>query len=194
MNELTAVNKMLRSIGQVPVRELPDGGQSDARVARDTLLDYALELQQEGYDFNTDEKVKLEPDVSGLIPFTDDVLRIKPSGYGRRYTIRNRRLYSLDDKTDIFDNPQELDIIRQVPFEELPFSLQNYVVIRAARVFANQVVGAPEQNGYNSEDEARARIAWLNTVAEDMHLNLLSDSGHQRPRSSQPYQALTRGF
>lgn len=193
MNELEAVNRMLRSIGQVPVSSIPDSGQSDSRIAAEVLKDYTIELQQDGYDFNTDEALELTPDVSGVIVIPSDVLRIIPTYRRNRYTIRDGKLYDLDKRSNIFEFAAKVKAIRKVPFEGLPYPLQNYVTVRSARVFANRMIGAPEQNGYNSEDEARARITWLNTVAEDMSLNILSGPDHHRPDSFSPYQALLRG-
>lgn len=192
--ELEAVNRMLRTIGQVGVSTIPDGGQSDSRIALNILNDYTIELQQEGYDFNTDEKVELLTESDGTINIPSDALRVIPYYSGNRYTVRGGKLYDLDARSGVFQRPAWVHIIRRVPFESLPYPLQNYVIVRSARVFANTVIGAQEQNGYNAEDEARTRIAWLNTVSEDMQLNILSSSSHHRPSTFRPGHAITRGL
>lgn len=194
ISELEAVNRMLRVIGQVPVAFIPESGQSDSRIALEVLKEYAVELQQDGYDFNTLSEVSLEPGAGGFIAIPANVLRVIPYNPQNRYTVRSGRLFDLDKRTDVFTAPAVVTLITKVDFESLPYPLQNYVVIRASRVFSNRVVGAPEQNGYNSEDEARARITWLNTVAEDMQLNLLSNDTHHRPHTFRPYQAIARGL
>lgn len=188
---LEAVNTMLRVIGQVPVRSIPDTGLADATVAKEVLLEYTEELQSEGYDFNTFDEL-LTPDANGFIAITADVLRVKPYHPYNRYTVRSNRLYDLDKKSSVFTKPSRVQTIRLIPFENLPALLSRYTVIRSARVFGTRVVGAGDQNGYTQEDEARARSAWLNSVSEDMELNILSDSTHHRLQAYSPSTILSR--
>lgn len=179
--ELKAVNTMLRSIGQVPVQDISDSPISDSRIALEILREYTDELQSEGYDFNTTEALKLSPNSDGEIFVPINTHRVRPTESHPRVTIRQSKLYDLDNQTFIFTGPIKVDTQFCVPYPELPPTLQRYVVIRASRVFGNRVVGAGELNAYGQEDEARARIMWLNAVSEDMALNVLSSSSHHRP-------------
>lgn len=194
MTELEAINLMLRAIGQYPVADIPDSGVSDARIAYEVLREYTGELQSDGYDFNHNEKEKLEPDINDEILVPAGTTRIRDAEFGRRVSVREGKLYDHDTSSFTFTNPILVDRVFYVTFENLPQALQRYVVIRSARVFANRVVGAGEQNSYNQEDETRARIAWLNTVAKDMHLNVLSPASHHRPRTYKPSHALARYY
>jgi Tail tubular protein len=175
---LSAVNTMLRVIGQVPVTSIPDSGLADSTIAREVLYEYTNELQSEGFDFNTFTKVTLSPDGAGFIPITSDIIRVKPYYPYQRFTVRSNRLYNLDKSTDVFTSPVLVNMVKIVSFESLPELLARYVIIRSARVFGTRVVGSGEQNGYTQEDEARARSVWLNAMSEDMELNILSDSTH----------------
>jgi hypothetical protein len=191
---LSAVNTMLRVIGQVPVTSIPDNGLSDAAIAKEVLVEYSNELQSEGYDFNMLTKTTLMPDGSGFIPIAADVIRVKPYYPYQRFTVRSSRLFDLDKNTDVFTSPVLVNMIRLVSFEALPELLARYVTIRAARVFGTRVVGSGEQNGYTQEDEARSRAVWLNAVSEDMELNLLSDSTHHRLSTFTSSSVLSRGY
>ena len=192
MTNLEAVNTILRAIGQVPVSDVPTTGFSDGKIAFDVLEEYANELQSEGYEFNTHERVELLPDVNGNITVPGQYIRITASDHYNRYTVRGNRIYDLIKDTDVFSDSVEVSAVELLPFEQLPFTLQRYVTIRAARVFANRVIGAGEQNSYNQEDEVRARLAWLNAVAEDEDMNVLSNNDRVRPNSYRPYKTLVR--
>lgn len=190
--QLEAVNTMLRSIGQYKVETIPAGGTSDARMAADVLDEYTRELQTDGYDFNSTEGEELPIDVDGKIPVPLDTIRLNATDGFLRVTPRSGFLYNLDEQTDVFDAPVKVDRVFQVDFELLPYVLKRYVVIRSSRVFTNRVVGAGELNAYNQEDEVRARLAWMNSVAEDMQLNVLSTRTHHRPNTTRPINSLYR--
>ena len=192
MNELEAVNTILRTIGQVPVLAIPDSGMSDARLAYETLTAYTKELQTEGYEFNTDDDVKLTPDNQGVVRVPENAIRVWSYNPSHRYTVRAGTLYDLGNRTGTFTEPIKVSMVTLRPFEELPYTLQRYVVIRSARVFANQTIGAQEQNSYNQEDEVRARLAWLNSLAEDMDLNVLSSTSHTKGNVYRPYNTMRR--
>jgi hypothetical protein len=160
-------------------------------MALSVLEEYAKELQLEGYEFNTDEQLELVPNVDNEI-VVNDFIRVTAYSQWERYTLRGNRVYDLTKRTYKFDKPIKVTAVYLVPFEDLPLTLQRYVAIRSARVFANRVIGAGEQNNYNQEDEVRARIAWLNTVSEDMDLNVLSNQNHVSGLNYRPYQAMIR--
>lgn len=176
--ELEAVNTMLMVIGQPPVRSVIEGGISDSSQALSVLKEMTNELQSAGYDFNTDREVEYTPRVTdNRIPIPDGIARMdSPNHETRRVTFRRGFLYDRTNKTFEFTTPIKLDTMFLEDFEFLPQALQRYVVIRAARVFANRVVGAREINGYTQEDEARAKSEWLNQVSEDEDLNIFTTS------------------
>ena len=191
--ELEAVNQMLSVIGQVPVQEISDDVRSDSRIALGVLREYTDELQAEGYDFNTFEGFEAEPSsVTKQITFSQSVRRVSNYYPYPRLTLRGNRLYNLDTQSYEHEGTQKVNIIQHLGFEDLPFQLKRYVVIRASRVFANRTVGAGEINAYSREDELRARIAWLDSYSDDMQLNVLSTQKGHRPRTSRPIDAIVR--
>lgn len=200
MDTLTAVNTMLRVIGQVPVSSIPSSGLADSTMASEVLKEYTKELQTEGFDFNRQVRKELTPDVNGHIfieldPLVDESLVSAKSYYPyRRFTTRGSasQLYDLDNQTYVFNKPVYVDIITAHKFDELPPSLQRYVLIRAARVFANRVIGSQEQNGYNAEDEARARAEWMQYVSNEDELNVLSSSSGHRLNTFRPASIFNR--
>jgi len=196
MTELEAVNIMLSAIGQVPVAAISSSPLSDSAIALAVLQEYTFELQSRGYDFNTTENVEMTPDGSGFVTFDDTYIKVKAYFSYQRFLLRqsNFRLYDLINKTDVFTTNPHVTYVVKVPFTELPVTLQRYVLIRAARVFANRVVGSQEQNNYNAEDEARARAEWLTEVAVESELNVMSSRSHLRPRTFSPNDTLSRYF
>lgn len=200
MNNLEAVNTLLRIIGQVPVAIIPSNVLSDAAIAQEILIEYAEELQFEGYTFNTVREVILTPDVAGnltVLPRASDyrVLTVRPYYTHRRVALQpDGKLLDLDNNSLVFNQPLTVDIVYSVKFEFLPPALQRYVIIRAGRVFANRMVGAQEQNAYNGEDEARARSAWLQQVAYDDDLNVFSSVSSHRMPSFTSNSITNRGY
>lgn len=194
MTELEAVNLMLRNIGQVPVTSISDSPRKDSNIALQVLREYSSELQTDGYDFNTFEKFEVTPSSTKTISFGPSVIRVRNYYPYQRLTLKGRFLWDVDNQTSLFDGPQTVNIIQEVSFEDLPRVFQRYVTIRAARVFANRVVGAGEINSYTSEDETRARIAWINSYSEDMELNVFSNSSHHRPATYSLFGTINRSL
>lgn len=173
--ELEAVNLMLSAIGQVPVAAISTVPVSDSAIALKVLQEYTESIQLDGYDFNTVLKEEWEPDVNRHIEVPTGVVRVKSHYESRRISVKNGRLYDVINNTDEFDNSVFVDYITTLPYSELPLPLQRYVVIRAARVFGNRTIGDQAFNSYTAEDESRARLVWMNSVAEDTHQNVLGD-------------------
>ena len=199
VTRLEAVNTMLRTIGQVPVVQISTNGLSDDAIANEVLEEYNRELQSPGYDFNTNWKKTLYPNVNKNINVFDTVFSLKSHTPNRRFVLRKDStdhdyffLYDIDNETFEFDGPVEVDLILYRDFELIPELLQRYVIIRAARVFSHRTIGSAELEAFSAEDEARARGSWLEHVARTEELNLFSTSDHRRPRTFNPYNSIAR--
>lgn len=183
LTRLEAVNTMLMVIGQAPVKSIPDQGISDSTQASKVLDEYTRELQSSGYDFNSFSSVEYTPNSNGNIALPDSIIRADTARESSckdvvvKVSQGSKFLYDKENNTFVFNGSIHLDVIERVDFENLPYTLQRYVVIRAARVFSNRVVGAQEINGYTQEDEARARAEWLTEVSQDENLNVFNYNG-----------------
>lgn len=155
--ELAAVNDILASIGEPPVNTLEGDANADVANARRILNKINRQIQSKGWTFNIEEGVSLQPDVySKLIPYTTDYLSVmSPSGTSV-YINRGGYLYDRTNRTDQFDSPVEVNLIRLKPYDEMPECFRHWIVTKASRQFNSRFFGAPEVDGVLQEEEAEA--------------------------------------
>jgi len=159
-NELSAVNTILGAIGQAPVTQL-QYENPEISFIHNLLQECNVDVQAEGWQFNTEYRVFFSPDANGNIFLPEKTLRcslsqdrmIKHNGFN--VTIRNNKLYDLTGHTYDFSDweaqKQEkykystqkgvnLDVVTLIDFEHLPAVVQRYVTYRAAERAATQLV------------------------------------------------------
>ena len=143
--ELSAVNSILGAIGQSPVtsivKENPEVG-----FIYNLLRDSNVDLQNEGWHFNTERHVEYTPDSNGKIAIGGDVLRMDTTDgwVDRTHDVvkRSGYLYDKYNHTDDFSDHTtvKLDIVKLIAFEDLPSVFQRYIIYRASRMAATQLV------------------------------------------------------
>ena len=143
--ELSAVNSILGAIGQSPVtsivKENPEVG-----FIYNLLRDSNVDLQNEGWHFNTERHVEYTPDSNGKIAVGSDVLRMDTTDgwVDRTHDVvkRNGYLYDKYNHTDDFSDHTtiKLDIVKLIAFEDIPSVFQRYIIYRASRMAATQLV------------------------------------------------------
>lgn len=166
--ELSAVNLMLRAIGESPassLASLPDDGIS----ARQVLTDVARQVLTEGWHFNTDVEFPLTASVTPpyeiAVPATAisvDLSKYTTASTGTDLVIRQGKLYDRCKHTFSFEGQQFLcDIVWLFDFEELPEALRQYVNVRAARQFYHDTLQAETQaSNLSAEKEQMLRTLW----------------------------------
>jgi len=143
--ELSAVNSILGAIGQSPVtsivKENPEIG-----FIYNLLRDSNVDLQNEGWHFNTERHVEYTPDSDGKIAIGSDVLRMDTTDgwVDRTHDVvkRSGYLYDKYNHTDDFSDHTtiKLDIVKLIAFEDIPSVFQRYIIYRASRMAATQLV------------------------------------------------------
>ena len=176
-SKLDAVNQILSGIGESPVSSL-DSGLPDAEFAERFLEETSLDIQESGWQCNTDTNLLLSPNVSGFIPLPADTLRVDSSGPDayRDLVERDAKLYDRDNKTFIFTRPVTVDIIQQLGFESLPFRLRKYIAAKAARVYQERTEGSVSLDSFLRKEEEDCKAKWLDTEADGDDLNVLESS------------------
>lgn len=123
---LEVVNECLATTGELPVNSLEDGHPL-IPAALSALKIANRREQGKSWWFNK-ELVELSPDTSGSIYLPNDVLKVDPQSSSDRYVQRGRRLYKPFEATVAtkytFDKPITVWLVREVPFEECPYSAQ----------------------------------------------------------------------
>ena len=124
--ELSAVNSILGSIGQSPVTNL-NFTNPEISFIYNLLRDANVDVQNEGWHFNTEKHIHLTPDATtGKIEIASDILKMDMAdGWSKRqYDVvrRGGYLYDKFDHTDDWSAHTEvvLDVVKLFTFADLP--------------------------------------------------------------------------
>ena len=163
--ELSAVNSILGAIGQSPVTSLVFDNPEISFIYN-LLRDSNVDIQNEGWHFNTEKHVTYTPDaVTGKIVIGNDILRMDVTdGWSKRQfdvVKRGGFLYDKYDHTDDWSDTTSinLDIVRLLTFEDLPMVFQRLIIARAAARAAVQLISNPQLSSMLGQQEALARAA-----------------------------------
>lgn len=177
--ELQAVNIMLSIIGESPVNSLDDKQIVDAVLARDILSEVMREVQSEGWHFNTEIDYPLSPNMTGEIRLPKNCIQfdLDPKRYPDLDVVqRGERLYDRVSRSYKFERAIYGQMTILLPFNEMPEPARRYCLIKAGRIFQDRVIGSETLNGFNKQDEARARAILVGNESENDDLNVLTDS------------------
>ncbi len=162
--ELSAVNSILGSIGQSPATSL-DFTNPELSFIHNLLREVNVDVQNEGWSFNTEYHVTYSPDTNGYFVIPPNVIRFDVHDNQNIKTTdvvkRNGRLYDKYNHTDVFTADLDLDVVTLYEFSDLPSVFQRYITYRAAGRAAAQLVGNPQLVQLLSTQEAQARATCM---------------------------------
>ena len=203
--ELSAVNAILGAIGQSPVTTLGTSTVDGTVEAYDNpevafvynlLRDANIDTQNEGWHFNIEKGVSFTPDGNGQIAIANNILKLDVTdGWTHRnYDVvkRNGYLYDKYDHTDQWDNKIDVDIVKLFPFEELPSVFQRYIVYRASRLAATQLIANPTLVQLIGQQEALARAACMEYECNQGNHSMFGFPEDTSYHTYQPWRALGR--
>ncbi len=157
LTELEAVNVMLSVIGESPVNTLTGASTVDVIQAKAILNQVSREVQSVGWHFNSEKNYPLVPDINGEIKLAANMVRVDADQFPELDVVqRGLRLYSRTNHSFEFDRTIRAEIIFLLPFEELPQAARQFIVIRAARIFQDRMVGSETLHGFSALDEQKA--------------------------------------
>lgn len=171
-SELEAVNTLLASIGESPVGSLLGVLPVDAAAARALVSHFSRQLQKTGWSFNTEFAYRLSPDANGEIILPPDTLKVDTVA-APDLVQRGNRLYDPVEHTFAIGEAVEVDLVRGLPFDQLPETARSFVTIAAMRRFQDRFLGDSEAHTFSSRDEAQARAEFLADEADAADLNVL---------------------
>lgn len=169
--QLEAVNIMLATIGEAPVDTLTGPMTTDASLALACLNEHTKSVQSDGYPWNTDVNVTLPMDASGNIFLASNtaLVEVNKSRYSNVWPILRpqangmKQLYDRRNQTYSFSQlPGGLiadRIVYWLDWTQLPEAARRYVLIKAARTFADRSVGAETIHQFTAADEMNAKRA-----------------------------------
>lgn len=189
-SKLSAVNTLLAIIGEAPVNSLNAPLTGDASLAERTLDEVSREVQGAGWSWNTMLYDAIPLDAStgqSQLPSNTLAVRFNPLSYpSQRFVLRGLRIFdrvrnSYDLRgsfgVSVINNTSDLvaEIIEELDWDSIPETGRRYIMIRAARMFANRAVTSSSLEAYTAEDEERALQTLKRT--EDMAQNYNYISG-----------------
>ena len=177
---LGAVNVLLTNIGEMPVDSLENQQIQDARIAEQTLLEFAKEGQVRGWTWNREEEYPFDLDVSTgeiEVPTAAVSWLVDPYRYNGRYVLRGTRVY--DKKSRSFkippeDAPIKADVIWMLSWDESPEAFNRWITIRSARVFSTRMLGSDSITNYTAVDEQAALTELMRVEMEQSQPNSIT--------------------
>lgn len=154
---LHAVNILLQTINEPPLENEEDvDNVLEAQIAFDVIKEAKEEVLGENWYFNRDDGYLMTPDTDGVISIPFNILDL--SSDDSDLIVRDWKLYSKSNQTFTFDEPQEVNIIWNIPFNDLIHPIRHYVTVVAARKFQARQVGDGNAYSFTKEDEQKARL------------------------------------
>ena len=205
--ELSAVNSILGAIGQAPITTLTTSTGNNSLSSQisenpeiafiyNLLRDANVDTQSEGWHFNTEKHVKFKPDGNGNILIGNDILSmdLHDNQAKRTYNLvrRNGKLYDKQDHTDVFTADIDLDVVRLYEFEDLPVVFRRYIVYRASRIAATQLVANPQLVRLLGVQEQQARAALQEYECNQGDHSMFGFEDNSAYQTYQPWRNLRR--
>ncbi|MGE0175241.1 MAG: hypothetical protein AB7T49_20820 [Oligoflexales bacterium] len=157
LTELEAVNVMLSVIGEAPINTLTGAATVDVIQAKAILSQVSREVQSAGWHFNMEKDYPLVPDIHQEIMLAANMVQVDADQYPELDVVqRGLRLYNRKDHTFKFDKTVNAEVIFLLPFDEIPQTARQFIVIRAARIFQDRMVGSEVLHGFTAADEQKA--------------------------------------
>ena len=199
--ELSAVNAILGAIGQSPITSI-NKTNPEIGFIYNLLRDSNVDVQSEGWHFNTERHVKYTPqDVGGIkkIAIGNDILQMDVTdGWSKRnYDVvkRNGYLYDKYDHTDDWDELTDgidLDIVKLLSYEDLPEVFKRYIIYKSAVRAATQLVGNPQLAQLLAQQEALARAAVMEYECNQGNHTMFGLPEDSTYNAYQPWRSLGR--
>jgi hypothetical protein len=158
-SKLEAINEMLSCVGEAPVNRLRSGNVQ-AEIAENILESTLRTLQVSGWNFNTDNKVTIQPDSAGHLRLPANTLKADATNTttDNGWVMRNAKMYNKTTNTYITEQTLEVDLVLLLPFEELPEAARQYATLRAGRLLQDRTMGVGHLHQFNMQDEHNALV------------------------------------
>jgi len=197
--ELSAVNSILGSIGQSPITSLTTGNaQANPEIAfiQNLLTETNKNVQGEGWHFNKEDHVKISPDTNGHYIIPTNYLRYDVheglSDRNKDVVRKDGKLYDNVNHTFVFTGDHYFDITYLLAFEDVPPTIQRYIIARASVRAATQLVSNPDLVKLLQIEEAQTKASALEYDCEQGDHTFFGFPHESNYRSYQPYKALIR--
>ena len=183
--KLEAINTMLSVLGEAPRNSLTTGTDPDVELALRLLEKSSRETQNKGWHWNSTPTYVLTPDIDGNITLPSTFLRLDGDLLSD-VVQRGTRLYNRADGTYTFTADVTVSIVEFLDWDDLPEPARSYIMVRAARQFADQAQTDPALSRFSKFDEREAEATLMNFEAETGDYNGYG-SEHIQFKRNRPY-------
>lgn len=173
LTKLQAINEILTAAGEQAVLTLVTGA-ADSTNAETILNQETLKVLAKGWVFNTENGIEIQPDANGRIAIPVDAIRVDPQDQSINLVERGGFLYDPVKRTNVIGKAVKLNIVRSLSFEDVPYTVQDYIVQRAKKKYQRAYVGSQALDAFNRSDEADAQATAVDADAEDGDYNILN--------------------
>ena len=160
--QLNAINTMLSTVGEAPVNNLTTVN-ADVRMAESILDEVSREVQSQGWYFNTEKNVQLIPDSSGEINVPSPVVRVDLESenvdVNHDVILRGSKLYNRKNNSYIFTSTLKYTTVSLMEWDFLPETAKRYIMIRAARIYQDRLLGSEKVSTFTRGDEMAALVS-----------------------------------
>lgn len=176
VTQLDVVNACLASMGESPVNSL-DTNNIFITSALNAMRAANLEEQSFGWYFSH-ERVELKPTVEGEVFVPTDTIGLKVKSNPPWLSIRARRLYD-NRKGQRFTTkvPVQVELIRLVTFEDLPYHAQRAVKAKTVIKFQQDYDGDDVKIDQASNEYGEARALLMAEHTRAVGANMLYQGG-----------------
>lgn len=161
--KLNAINTILSTVGEAPINSMTGTLTADVRLAESILDETSREVQSIGWHFNTDNDVPLAPNSENQVVIGTNIARVdlEDDNVSSSYdiVIRGTKLYNRKDLTYTITATKKYTVVYLLDFTEMPENARRYIMIRAARIFQDRLVGSEKHSMFTRGDEQQAMIA-----------------------------------
>ena len=196
--ELSAVNAILGAIGQSPVTSI-DKTNPEIGFIYNILRDSNVDLQAEGWHFNTEKHVTYTPDsTTGKVAIGNDILKMDTTDgwVDRTHDVvkRNGFLYDKQSHSDDFSGHTTilLDIVKLISFTDLPEVFKRYIIYRSSVRAATQLIGNPQLASLLGQQEALSRAAIMEYECNQGNHSMFGFPEDSSYQTYQPWRNLAR--
>lgn len=186
MQTLSVVNRMLGTMGEAPLNSLEE--THALLAAMQGALDSASDtIQADGWWFNMEDLDLIPNPTDSSVYLPNDCLSVRTPKYN--LVKRGNRIYNLTGGTYVFtESSLPLELIRLVPFEDLPEIAAAYIANQAILDFQADYDGDTAKARQLSIKLAQSKVAAETAHIRNRRRNLL----HSNSRLQQ-LKAVTRG-
>lgn len=173
---LDAVNLCLRAMGSGAVQALDSTSLTpDSETALKTVHDVSINLQQEGWQWNTEKAMVLDPwpqdgsAAAGTIRLPDNLLKVVAIKHpeGTNLVQRGRYLYDPFKSTSNIGVSVTVRIVVALDYEDQPQAARHYIAVRAARVLGQSKLNNVISNKFNEQEEIVALVRLYEAEDQD---------------------------